>query len=113
MLLDVQFRRTRGARCTCRRTSCGGSGAARCTAPPSAPGAALLELAHGRHAFFASAREELLGDLELAHVVAADLGDDVRFFVAVVGLEGGHGGTRAGGDRASAPRCNACAQKRV
>ena len=49
-------------------------------------GAALLELAHGR-ARVLREREELLGDLELAHVVAADLGDDVGLFVAVVGLE--------------------------
>ena len=63
-------------------------------------GAALLELAHGR-ARVLREREELLGDLELAHVVAADLGDDVRFFVAVVGLEAGHGGTCAAAGRAA------------
>ena len=66
-------------------------------------GAALLELAHGRAGVLRE-REELLGDLELAHVVAADLGDDVGLFVAVVGLEGGHGGTcAAGGSRGA--RC--------
>ena len=72
-------------------------------------GAALLELAHGR-ARVLREREELLGDLELAHVVAADLGDDVRFFVAVVGLEGGHGGTCAAAGSRGARRCNACVQ---
>ena len=42
----------------------------------------LLELAHGRTGLLRE-REQLLGDLKLAHVIAADLGDDMRLLVPV------------------------------
>ena len=40
----------------------------------------LLELAHGRASVLRE-REQLLGDFKLAHVVAADLGDDMGLLV--------------------------------
>ena len=42
----------------------------------------LLELAHGRTGLLRE-REQLLGDLKLAHVIAADLGDDMGLLVPV------------------------------
>ena len=42
----------------------------------------LLELAHSRAGLLRE-REQLLGDFKLAHVVAADLGDDMGLLVPV------------------------------
>ena len=42
----------------------------------------LLELAHSRAGLLRE-REQLLGDLKLAHVIAADLGDDMGLLVPV------------------------------